>query len=75
MLWDRMGRLYLALETLWIKQRNIFHYNDMKVLYSDKNSISITVLEHNGKYLGPFYIMPFSYENGMEVQSYENGIV
>ena len=25
--------------------------------------------------LGPVYIIPFSYENGMEMLSYENGIV
>ena len=25
--------------------------------------------------LGPVYIIPFSYENGMEILSYENGIV
>ena len=28
-----------------------------------------------GNELGPVYIIPFSYENGMEMLSYENGIV
>jgi len=45
------GRLYQALKTLSIKQFNIVHYNDIKILYNAKNSISITILEQKEKNL------------------------
>ena len=34
-----------------------------------------SLLSSNGRISGPVYIMPFSYEDGIEILSYENGIV
>ena len=42
------------------------------IIFGLKNQLGSLVLPY---FLGPVYIILFSYENGIEIFSYENGIV
>ena len=52
--------------------------NRLNLLHWDINLACLLINAFHGysqKYSGPVYTIPFSYENGMEMLSYENGIV
>ena len=56
-----------------IREMRLTYGLDKSILFLPKILISIMYL--HSRRIRPVYTIPFSYENGMEMLSYENGIL